>query len=75
MEAIAIVFAFIALGVLSIRFGHDSRDGLRGREEELASSGMTWGEVAQRPAMCETGRSLPSRPRALSAVGRLLARA
>ena len=75
MEAIAIVFAFIALGVLSIRFGHDSRDGLRGREEDLASFGMTWGDVAQRPTVRESSRVLQSRPRVLSAVERMLARA
>jgi hypothetical protein len=73
VEAIVIVFVLIALGVLSMRFGHDSRDGLRGREEELASLGMTWGKVAQQPTARESRRPRTSRPRALMAVRRLVA--
>jgi hypothetical protein len=46
VEAIVIaVLALIALGMLSIRFGYDSRSGPRSKEEELAAYGMSWEDL------------------------------
>ncbi len=45
LEMLAIV-AFIALGLLAMRYGYDSRDGFRSKEEELASHGFTWDDLA-----------------------------
>ena len=42
MELLVIVFALCVLGLLATRFGYDSRDGLRSREEEAAAAGMFW---------------------------------
>jgi hypothetical protein len=42
MELLVIVFALCMLGLLATRFGYDSRDGLRSREEDAASTGMIW---------------------------------
>ena len=76
MEAIAIVLALVALGMLSMRFGYDSRGGARSKEEELASLGMTWGKVAAPPSLSrQPSRPLARRPRALAVVTRMLARA
>ena len=41
-------FALIALGMLSIRFGYDSRSGPRSKEEELAAYGMSWEDLRPR---------------------------
>jgi hypothetical protein len=42
MEALIVALALVALAILSLRFGWDSRDGIRSREHELARQGMTW---------------------------------
>ncbi len=47
MEAILILALFVGLAVLSIRYGHDSRDGIGSKEQELASYGVTWSELAR----------------------------
>lgn len=48
MEFIVLTVALVMLvllDVLAIRFGHDSRDGLRTKEHELAMHGLTWDEI------------------------------
>ncbi len=47
MEAILILVLFVGLAFLSIRYGHDSRDGFGSKEQELASYGVTWSELAR----------------------------
>lgn len=42
MALIIILVPFIALAVLSLLWGYDSRETSRSKEEELASYGMTW---------------------------------
>jgi hypothetical protein len=42
MELIAILSLAVIVGVLSVRFGHDTRDELRSKEQLLASYGVTW---------------------------------
>ena len=42
MELFVIVFALCLLGLLATRFGYDSRDVLRSREDEAATTGMIW---------------------------------
>lgn len=39
------VLILLALWALAARYGYDSRDGLRSKEQELASYGVTWPEV------------------------------
>lgn len=65
MELLIAVFAIAALGPLAIRFGHDSRDGYRSREHQLASYGVTWDErahQAQLAAQVEAARPRPEPP-------------
>lgn len=42
MELIAAVVILALLGVLSQRFGHDSRDGVHSEEDDLARDGLAW---------------------------------
>jgi hypothetical protein len=42
MALVAALFFAIALGVLAVRYGRDSRDGLRSEEEALAAAGFSW---------------------------------
>ena len=46
MEAVAFVLGVVVLGVLALRFGQDSREGLRSKEHELASHGVSWADLA-----------------------------
>ena len=57
MEAIVAVAALVALGVLALRFGVDSRDGFRGKDQELASYGVSWSDLTR-----DQGRAGPNRP-------------
>ncbi len=41
MALIIIFLLFIALAVLSVLYGYDSRESIRSKEHELASYGMT----------------------------------
>ena len=51
MELLVVLGAFIALAVLALCFGQDSRDGVRSVEEILALRGVRWDRLAeQRPA-------------------------
>lgn len=51
MEAILILVLFVSLAVLSMCYGHDSRDGIGSKEQELASYGVTWSELARQRAL------------------------
>ena len=63
MEAIVIaVLALIALGMLSIRFGYDSRSGPRSKEEELAAYGMSWGALRLRHRPADAPDAAPVSP-------------
>jgi hypothetical protein len=55
VEAIAFVVALAALAALAHRFGQDSRACIRSKEQEFASYGMTWADLAQ-----ELGTPRPS---------------
>jgi hypothetical protein len=61
MEVIVILTLCAALGVLSVRYGHDSRDGARSKEQDLASWGVTW--RASPGANAHTSRNWPARVR------------
>lgn len=45
MEAIMALVLLVALGSASLRWGYDSRDGLRSKEQELAVYGVTWKDL------------------------------
>jgi hypothetical protein len=47
MELLVVFGAFIALAVLALRFGQDSRDGIRSQEEILALRGVRWDRMAE----------------------------
>ncbi|HYI26136.1 MAG TPA: hypothetical protein VD767_12065 [Thermomicrobiales bacterium] len=49
MEALIPVVALVAVGLLALRFGADSRPTVRSAEHRLAATGMTW-DVETRPA-------------------------
>ena len=42
MEAIIILALVVGVGILAVRYGADSREGLRSKEQELAACGMRW---------------------------------
>ena len=42
MEVLVTIAALAAFAWLAARFGHDSRDGFRSKEQSLASYGVTW---------------------------------
>jgi hypothetical protein len=46
MEAIVFVCGLIAFGALAVRYGHDSREGLRSSEHQMALDGLTWNDPA-----------------------------
>jgi len=64
VAAIAILLSLVALGVLAVRFGHDSRDSMRSSEERFAMYGMAWGYQPAAP--------LAARVHDLSGVRRML---
>ncbi len=45
MDVIVFVAALVALGALALRFGQDSREGIRSQEHELAARGVTWNDL------------------------------
>ncbi len=54
MEAIVAVAVLGVVGVLAVRFGADSRDGLGSKDRELATHGVTWAEfVGGRVPACD----------------------
>ena len=59
MEAIVALAILVLLAALAARFGHDSRDGLRTKEYDLAASGVTWSryeESPSQPSRAEAGQ-------------------
>lgn len=46
MEGVAVLTCLCVLAVLATRWGVDSADSLRSKEEELAGLGVTWGPTA-----------------------------
>ena len=46
-----LILALVALGVLAIRYGADSRDGAWSKEQELASYGFASSEPAPEPSV------------------------
>lgn len=41
-----IAAVLLVLWVLAIRYGYDSRDGIRSKEQELAAHGVSWRDLA-----------------------------
>jgi hypothetical protein len=46
MVAIVALLVFLAVCLLALRYGYDSRDGFRSKEEELARLGVSWDDLA-----------------------------
>ena len=46
MLAIVALLVFLAVCLLAIRYGYDSREGFRSKEEELARLGVSWDDLA-----------------------------
>jgi hypothetical protein len=42
MDALVILTLFLALALLAVRFGHDSREHLASSEEAFARRGFAW---------------------------------
>ena len=49
MEAIVALTILVLLAAASVRFGHDSRDGMRTKEYDFAASGVTWARRDETP--------------------------
>jgi hypothetical protein len=47
MEVLVVIFSLVGLVALAARFGYDSRETYRSKEEELAVWGMRWERDAQ----------------------------
>ncbi len=62
MEAIAFLAALAILATLASRFGVDSRDGYRGKEQELAAYGVTWADLAHEQELASELRHPRRRP-------------
>ena len=45
MAVVVVLVALVALWLLMVRFGHDSRDHLASPEESLAARGFTWEDL------------------------------
>jgi len=64
MQILLIVGGLSALIILALRYGYDSRDGLRSEEQTLATFGFTWDRsprVAHYPARREPAHGLRHR--------------
>lgn len=46
MEAIVLLGLVTSLAAASMRWGYDSRETIRSKEQELASYGVTWEELS-----------------------------
>ena len=42
-----IAAVLLALWILAVRYGYDSRDGMRSKEQEPASYGVHWRDLAE----------------------------
>jgi hypothetical protein len=80
MEAIVIVGGFVALALLALRFGRDSRPGVRSPEQILATHGVRWSDLtldqptSPRPTAARSYPTLAFVEQAMSAPGALTAR-
>jgi hypothetical protein len=67
VEILAAVAAACGLGIVSVRYGRDSRDTLLSREHELAAMGFVWdgrpGRQSRRVAPSSVGATHPIRHR------------
>ena len=63
MEPLLLIVGFVALGVLAVRFGHDSRDALPSAEANLARLGARWNGRPASPAPRLEQISPPPLPR------------
>jgi len=43
MELLVLLIVLVALAVLALRFGQDTREGVASEEEHLARLGLDWG--------------------------------
>ena len=63
MDAMVFVLAFVALGALALRFGQDSREGIRSEEVRLAGHGLTWADLrADRGVPAATAAAVQGAP-------------
>jgi hypothetical protein len=49
MEILLVVGGLLGLAILAMRFGYDSRDGVRSEEQVLATFGFTWDRTPRGP--------------------------
>jgi hypothetical protein len=68
MDLLLVLVFFCGLGLLALRYGHDSRDALRSAEDDLARRGVAWAGAPHRSARtplppASAGESPSSRPR------------
>lgn len=54
MELLLVIVISCALGPLALRFGQDSQDRLRSREESAAACGMAWDKSSTCPLTLTT---------------------
>ena len=54
MEALFVLALFLALAILSLRYGVDSRESPRSKEHDLAVHGVTWNDSASQPRAADT---------------------
>ena len=55
---IGMTLLLLALAVLAVRYGYDSRAGLRSAEHRLASYGYAWADLADERKMARQMRAL-----------------
>ncbi len=60
MDVIFFVVALVALGALALRFGQDSREGIRSQEHDLATRGVSWNDRARDRGLPASGPAIPS---------------
>jgi hypothetical protein len=68
MDLLLVLVFFCGLGLLALRYGHDSRDALRSAEDDLARRGVAWAGAPHRLARrltppASAGEALSSRRR------------
>ena len=51
MTELLVVIGLVAVWVLAVRYGHDSRDGARSKEQDLASYGVVWDDLIDPQAL------------------------
>jgi hypothetical protein len=48
IEGLIVLALFVALALLAVRYGADSRDGIRSKEHDLALRGVAWRDPGPR---------------------------